>query len=165
MYQISWRNVEIVKKVIGRTEERIEIWNDQCFAPWLNVKNTQPDGQLIHAMLLHQAPDIMQEELKRCTQESGDSGSVNQIECMERALGQRRGHIRGVSRVVRHPTPDVSSTYPPQQGEWQNQMDERVEQLQQQLQQQERDRERSCHGGDEPSNGRNASPLGATTSS
>ncbi|KAD3641123.1 hypothetical protein E3N88_30347 [Mikania micrantha] len=57
--------------------------------------------------------------------------------------GQRRGHIRGVGRVVRHPTPDVSSTYPPQQGEWQNQMDERVEQLQQQLQQQqERDRER-----------------------
>ncbi|KAL8241772.1 hypothetical protein R6Q59_012074 [Mikania micrantha] len=61
--------------------------------------------------------DIMQEELKRCTQESGDSESVNQLECMERALGQRRGHIRGVGRVVRHPTPDVSSTYPPQQGE------------------------------------------------
>ncbi|KAL8258720.1 hypothetical protein R6Q59_026673 [Mikania micrantha] len=81
--------------------------------------------------------DIMQEDLKRC----GDSESVNQIECMERALGQRRGHIRGVGRVVRHPTPDVSSTYHPQQGEWQNQMDERVEQLQQQLQQQqERDR-------------------------
>ncbi|KAL8267227.1 hypothetical protein R6Q59_004571 [Mikania micrantha] len=110
--------------------------------------------------------DIMQEELKRCTQESYDSESVNQIECMERALGQRRGHIRGVGRVVRHPTPDVSSSYPPQQGEWQNQMDERVEQLQQQLQQQqERDRERSCHGGNESSDGRNASPLGATTSS
>ncbi|KAL8223166.1 hypothetical protein R6Q57_020565 [Mikania cordata] len=61
--------------------------------------------------------DIMQEELKRCTQEFGDSESVNQIECMERALGQRRGHIRGVGRVVRHPTPDVSTTYPPQQGE------------------------------------------------
>ncbi|KAL8214144.1 hypothetical protein R6Q57_003593 [Mikania cordata] len=74
--------------------------------------------------------DIMQEELKRCTQESGDSESVNQIECMERALGQRRGHIRGVGRVIRHPTSDVSSTYPPQQGEWQNQMDERVEQRQ-----------------------------------
>ncbi|KAL8263148.1 hypothetical protein R6Q59_024497 [Mikania micrantha] len=87
--------------------------------------------------------DIMQEELKRCNQESGDSESVNQLECMERALGQRRVHIRGVGRVVRQPTPDVSSTYPPQQGEWQNQMDERVEQLQQQLQQQqERDRER-----------------------
>ncbi|KAD3067075.1 hypothetical protein E3N88_34955 [Mikania micrantha] len=37
------------------TEERIEIWNDQCFAPWLNVKSTQPDGQLIHALLLYQA--------------------------------------------------------------------------------------------------------------
>ncbi|KAL8251367.1 hypothetical protein R6Q59_035060 [Mikania micrantha] len=61
--------------------------------------------------------DIMQEELKRCTQDSGDSESVNQIECMERTLGQRHGHIRGVGRVVRHPTPDISSTYPPQQGE------------------------------------------------
>ncbi|KAL8239041.1 hypothetical protein R6Q59_015608 [Mikania micrantha] len=71
--------------------------------------------------------DIMQEELKRCTQESGYSESVNQIECMECALGQRRGHIRGVGRVVRHLTPDVSSTYPSQQGEWQNQMDERVD--------------------------------------
>ncbi|KAD3336347.1 hypothetical protein E3N88_31866 [Mikania micrantha] len=39
-----------------KTEEWIEIWNDQCFAPWLNVKSTQPDGQLIHALLLHQAP-------------------------------------------------------------------------------------------------------------
>ncbi|KAL8249279.1 hypothetical protein R6Q59_006147 [Mikania micrantha] len=124
-----------------------------------------PQDHQYHDVFWSFKMDIMQEELKRCTQESGDSGSVNQIECMERALGQRRGHIRGVSRVVRHPTPDVSSTYPPQQGEWQNQMDERVEQLQQQLQQQERDRERSCHGGDEPSNGRNASPLGATTSS
>ncbi|KAD5508260.1 hypothetical protein E3N88_15963 [Mikania micrantha] len=54
--RISWKNVEIVKKFIGRTQERIDIWNDQCFAPWLNVKNTQPDGQLIHAMLLHQLP-------------------------------------------------------------------------------------------------------------
>ncbi|KAD4179138.1 hypothetical protein E3N88_27729 [Mikania micrantha] len=36
--------------------ERIDIWNDQCFAPRLNLKSTQPDGQLIHAMLLHQVP-------------------------------------------------------------------------------------------------------------
>ncbi|KAL8266523.1 hypothetical protein R6Q59_003867 [Mikania micrantha] len=54
--RISWKNVEIVKNVISKTQERIDIWNDQCFAPWLNVKNTQPDGQLIHAMLLHQLP-------------------------------------------------------------------------------------------------------------
>ncbi|KAL8214016.1 hypothetical protein R6Q57_003465, partial [Mikania cordata] len=110
--------------------------------------------------------DIMQEEFKRCIQKSGDSESVNQIECLERALRQRRGHIRGVCRVVRHPTPYVSSTYLPQQGEWQNQMDERVEQLKQQLQQQqEHGREGSCHGGNEPSNGRNTSHFGATTSS
>ncbi|KAL8260947.1 hypothetical protein R6Q59_024996 [Mikania micrantha] len=86
--------------------------------------------------------EMMQEEFKKSTQESGDSSSVNQIECMERVLGQRRGHIRGVGRVVRHLTPDVSQTYP-SRGEWQNQLDERVEQLQQQLQeQQQRDRER-----------------------
>ncbi|KAL8252262.1 hypothetical protein R6Q59_035955 [Mikania micrantha] len=87
--------------------------------------------------------EMMQEEFKKSTQESGDSSSVNQIECMERVLGQRRGHIRGVGRVVRHPTLDVSQTYPSRDGEWLNQLDERVEQLQQQLQeQQQRDRER-----------------------
>ncbi|KAL8232122.1 hypothetical protein R6Q57_001900 [Mikania cordata] len=59
--------------------------------------------------------EIMQEEFKRYSQESGDLELVNQIEVMERALGQRRGLVRGVCHVVRHPTPDVSSTYPPQQ--------------------------------------------------
>ncbi|KAD4584579.1 hypothetical protein E3N88_22180 [Mikania micrantha] len=54
--RISRKNVEIVKKVIIRMQERINIWNDQCFAPWLNVKITSPDGQLIHAMILHQLP-------------------------------------------------------------------------------------------------------------
>ncbi|KAL8251694.1 hypothetical protein R6Q59_035387 [Mikania micrantha] len=61
--------------------------------------------------------EMMQEEFKKSTQESGDSSSVNQIECMERVFGQRRGHIRGVGRVVRHPPPDVSQTYPSREGE------------------------------------------------
>ncbi|KAL8200136.1 hypothetical protein R6Q57_011475 [Mikania cordata] len=64
---------------------------------------------------------MMQEEFKKSTHESGDSSSVNKIECMERVLGQRRGHIRGVGRVVRHLTPDMSQAYPSREGEWQNQ--------------------------------------------
>ncbi|KAL8224307.1 hypothetical protein R6Q57_019782 [Mikania cordata] len=70
-------------------------------------------------------------KFKRFTHDSGDSSSVNQIECMECVLGQRRGHIRGVGRVVRHFTPDVSSIYPSTEGQWQNKLDEQGEQLQQ----------------------------------
>ncbi|KAI3793975.1 hypothetical protein L1987_36599 [Smallanthus sonchifolius] len=55
--------------------------------------------------------DRIQEEYTRSSAESGgDSSAVDEIACMERALGHRRGHIRGVGRVVSNPTPDLFST-------------------------------------------------------
>ncbi|KAI3828464.1 hypothetical protein L1987_02565 [Smallanthus sonchifolius] len=45
--------------------------------------------------------DRIQEEYTRSSAESGgDLSAVYEIACMERALGHRRGHIRGVGRVV-----------------------------------------------------------------
>ncbi|KAI3741670.1 hypothetical protein L1987_59344 [Smallanthus sonchifolius] len=80
--------------------------------------------------------DRIQEEYARSSAESGgDSSAVDEFACMERALGQRRGHIRGVGRVVSNPTPDLFST-PTPQPHWQE-VDERVTQLQQQLQDQQ----------------------------
>ncbi|KAI3705534.1 hypothetical protein L1987_75773 [Smallanthus sonchifolius] len=44
--------------------------------------------------------DRIQEKYTRSYAESGgDSSAVDEIACMERALGHRRGHIRGVGRV------------------------------------------------------------------
>ncbi|KAJ0733008.1 hypothetical protein HanPI659440_Chr11g0403701 [Helianthus annuus] len=39
----------------------------------------------------------------------GDLSPNDQIECMKNALGERRGHIKGVGHVMRKPTPEVSS--------------------------------------------------------
>ncbi|KAI3813447.1 hypothetical protein L1987_18172 [Smallanthus sonchifolius] len=45
--------------------------------------------------------DRIQEEYTRSSAESGgDSSAVDEFACMEHALGHRRGHIRGVGRVV-----------------------------------------------------------------
>ncbi|KAI3802958.1 hypothetical protein L1987_31105 [Smallanthus sonchifolius] len=55
--------------------------------------------------------DRIQEEYTRSSVKSGgDSSAVDEFACMERALGHRRGHIRGVGRVVSNPTPDLFST-------------------------------------------------------
>ncbi|KAI3816510.1 hypothetical protein L1987_16209 [Smallanthus sonchifolius] len=44
--------------------------------------------------------DRIQEEYTRSSAESGgDSSAVDEFSCMERALGHRRGQIRGVGRV------------------------------------------------------------------
>ncbi|KAL8218473.1 hypothetical protein R6Q57_021846 [Mikania cordata] len=52
--RISWKIVELVKTIIERSENRKNIWKQQCFGCWLDVKSTPPDGQLIHAILLLQ---------------------------------------------------------------------------------------------------------------
>ncbi|KAL8265526.1 hypothetical protein R6Q59_023656 [Mikania micrantha] len=52
--RICWKYVKTVKSIISKNELRTQIWNNQCFAKWLNVQSTQPDGQLIHVVLLHQ---------------------------------------------------------------------------------------------------------------
>ncbi|KAI3683858.1 hypothetical protein L1987_84373 [Smallanthus sonchifolius] len=45
--------------------------------------------------------DRIQKEYTRSSAESGgDSSAVDEFACMERALGHRCGHIRGVGRVI-----------------------------------------------------------------
>ncbi|KAI3711783.1 hypothetical protein L1987_70329 [Smallanthus sonchifolius] len=92
--------------------------------------------------------DYVKEYTRSSAESGGDSSAVDEIACMERALGHRRGHIRGVGRVVSNPTPDLFSTSPPQP-HWQE-VDGRVTQLQQQVQDQQqreaqRDEERRVH--------------------
>ncbi|KAL8227309.1 hypothetical protein R6Q57_017141 [Mikania cordata] len=38
---------------------------------------------------------------------SGDDTPVDEVEVLERSLGQRRGHVRGVGRTVKSITPDL----------------------------------------------------------
>ncbi|KAD6796742.1 hypothetical protein E3N88_07638 [Mikania micrantha] len=42
---------------------------------------------------------IMDEKNKSMSRLGGDDTSVNEVEILERSLGQRRGHIRGVGRT------------------------------------------------------------------
>lgn len=45
---------------------------------------------------------------------NGDEAKVNEIKCLERALGERRGHTRGVGRKIQnipaHYVPDASTS-------------------------------------------------------
>ncbi|KAD4585592.1 hypothetical protein E3N88_23193 [Mikania micrantha] len=40
----------------------------------------------------------------------GDDTPINEVEILERSLGQRRGHIRGVGRTVKSVTPDFAQS-------------------------------------------------------
>ncbi|KAI3755132.1 hypothetical protein L1987_54927 [Smallanthus sonchifolius] len=69
---------------------------------WANT-NSSSDyiSQMILLLDLEHPTDRIQEEYTRSSAEfGGDSSAVDEIACMERALGHRRGHIRGVGRVV-----------------------------------------------------------------
>ncbi|KAL8199974.1 hypothetical protein R6Q57_013542 [Mikania cordata] len=57
---------------------------------------------------------IMDEKNKSMSSSGSDDTSVNEVEILERSLGQRRGHIQGVGRTVKSVTLDVApSMYPP----------------------------------------------------
>ncbi|KAL8259721.1 hypothetical protein R6Q59_027674 [Mikania micrantha] len=58
---------------------------------------------------------IMDEKNKSMSSSGGDDMPVNEVEILERSLGQRRGYIRGVGRTVKSVTPDVapSMSYTP----------------------------------------------------
>ncbi|KAL8198189.1 hypothetical protein R6Q57_024170 [Mikania cordata] len=49
--RVLWRNVELVKTIISGNENRANLWRQQCFGSWLDVKSIQPDGQLGHSIL------------------------------------------------------------------------------------------------------------------
>ncbi|KAL8262631.1 hypothetical protein R6Q59_023980 [Mikania micrantha] len=53
---------------------------------------------------------IMDEKNKSTSSSSGDDTPINEVEILERSLGQRRGHIRGVGRTVKSVTPDFAQS-------------------------------------------------------
>ncbi|KAD7478530.1 hypothetical protein E3N88_01666 [Mikania micrantha] len=53
---------------------------------------------------------IMDEKNKSMSSSGGDDTPINEVEILERSLGQRRGHIRGVGRTVKSVTPDFAQS-------------------------------------------------------
>ncbi|KAL8213863.1 hypothetical protein R6Q57_003312 [Mikania cordata] len=52
--------------------------------------------------------DNITEELKKAkSTSSGDDKPVDEVEVLERSLGQRRGHVTDVGRTVKRITPDL----------------------------------------------------------
>ncbi|KAD2804858.1 hypothetical protein E3N88_38235 [Mikania micrantha] len=52
----------------------------------------------------------MDEKNKSMSSSGADGTPINEVEILERLLGQRRGHIRGVGRTVKSVTPDVAQS-------------------------------------------------------
>ncbi|KAL8250803.1 hypothetical protein R6Q59_034496 [Mikania micrantha] len=53
--------------------------------------------------------NITHELNKAKSTSGGDDTPVDEVEVLERSLGQRRGHVRGVGRTVKSITPDLPS--------------------------------------------------------
>ncbi|KAD7477181.1 hypothetical protein E3N88_00317 [Mikania micrantha] len=67
---------------------------------------------------------IMDEKNKSMSSSGGDDTPINEVEILERSLGQRRGHIRGVGRTVKSVTPDFaqSMSYTPHNQDLHNEL-------------------------------------------
>ncbi|KAL8252328.1 hypothetical protein R6Q59_036021 [Mikania micrantha] len=67
---------------------------------------------------------IMDEKNKSMSSSGGDDTPINEVEILERTLGQRRGHIRGVGRTVKSVTPDVAlcMLYTPHNQDWHDEL-------------------------------------------
>ncbi|KAL8195472.1 hypothetical protein R6Q57_025875 [Mikania cordata] len=67
---------------------------------------------------------IMDEKNKSMSSSGSDDTPINEVEILERSLGQRRGHIRGVGQTVKNVTPDVapSMSYTPHNQDLRNEL-------------------------------------------
>ncbi|KAK1407509.1 hypothetical protein QVD17_39125 [Tagetes erecta] len=102
---------------------------------WLNAAAEEDYGKL-------------EDEVVQMTNESAeDANVIDNVELFKRALGPRRGHVRGMGRVTRQPTYDISISHPPppqwhqqmnQTQEIQRQQEERINQQQQTIQELQR---------------------------
>ncbi|XP_076915909.1 uncharacterized protein LOC143575398 [Bidens hawaiensis] len=87
----------------------------------------------------------IQEELAKTMRDAADSSTpVDEIGVLERALGTKRGHIRGVGRVVRRIIPEISSACPPPQQEWQK-MQQEMQQMRQEMQEMRQQQQNEQH--------------------
>ncbi|KAL8215877.1 hypothetical protein R6Q57_022714 [Mikania cordata] len=82
----------------GGVPQHVECWRDMHFkgsSGWYN-------------QLAEQHWENITDELKKEKSTSGgDDAPVDEVEVLERSLGQRRGHVRGVGRTVKSITPDL----------------------------------------------------------
>nr|ADX86901.1 AMP-binding protein [Helianthus annuus] len=76
----------------------------------------------------------IQDALARASRDADDTLLVDEIGVLKSALGHRNGHIRGVGRVVKDVTHEISSSYPPPR---QQQLEELQEEMQEMRQQQQ----------------------------
>ncbi|XP_022010463.1 transcription factor asR4-like [Helianthus annuus] len=83
----------------------------------------------------------IQDELARVLRDVDDTSPVDELEVLKSALGHRNGHVRGVGRVVKNVTHEISSSNPPprqqQQLEEMQQMRQEIQEMRQQQQQQQ----------------------------
>ncbi|KAD3338018.1 hypothetical protein E3N88_33539 [Mikania micrantha] len=91
--------------------------------------------------LLRQIRDFGSHRQQRIQNEArrlGDNSSSeisDEYDVMKHALGERRGHIRGVGRVVKSVPAEMSSSYSPQSQGWQQNWEQQMrEQVQQEVQ-------------------------------
>ncbi|KAD1196173.1 hypothetical protein E3N88_43159 [Mikania micrantha] len=89
------------------------------------------------------ANDLAEQDWQRIQNEArrlGDNSSSeisDEYDVMKHALGERRGHIRGVGRVVKSAPAEMSSSYSPQSQGWQQNWEQQMrEQVQQEVQSQ-----------------------------
>ncbi|KAD4982133.1 hypothetical protein E3N88_18804 [Mikania micrantha] len=76
-------------------------------------------------MFTHRIIYITEELNKAKSTSGGDDTPVDEVEVLERSLGQRRGHVRGVGRTIKSITPDLPPhMYAPAANELQQQLAE-----------------------------------------
>ncbi|KAL8199726.1 hypothetical protein R6Q57_013294 [Mikania cordata] len=100
----------------GGVPQHVEGWRDMHFkgsSGWYNQLAEQHWENII-------------DELNKAKSTSGgDDTPVDEVEVLERSLGQRRGHVRGVGRTVKSITPDLPPhMYAPATNELQQQLAE-----------------------------------------
>ncbi|XP_022035191.1 transcription factor asR4-like [Helianthus annuus] len=77
----------------------------------------------------------IQDELARASRDVDDTSPVDELEVLKSALGHRNGHVRGVGRVVKNVTHEISSSYPPPRQQQQlEEMQEEMQQMRQEIQ-------------------------------
>ncbi|XP_022026824.1 probable serine/threonine-protein kinase cdc7 [Helianthus annuus] len=88
-----------------------------------------------YSLLLMTEHGKIQDELARASRDVDDTSPVDELEVLKSALGHRNGHVRGVGRVVKNVTHEISSSYPPPGQQQQlEEMQEEMQQMRQEIQ-------------------------------
>ncbi|KAL8229575.1 hypothetical protein R6Q57_014475 [Mikania cordata] len=98
VFRCKWFKSSTHRVKEGGVAQHVEGWRDMHFkgsSGWYN-------------QLAEQHWDNITEDLNKAKSTfGGDDTLVDEVEVLERSLGQRRGHVRGVGRKVKSITPDL----------------------------------------------------------